>query len=182
MRHSRLPQEQRTGIDDLDLSRALLFQWFHRAFPEGKEPRAPMTSQAMDFLLEYSRTPFDDELFAMRLFGFPDVKAHAREHEALRETIGALHRRSQAEGVTPRIQEAIRGMLLQLVSSHTARADLQFARFLKEQHPAIDPTDDFPQRRSASDAWGIDRDEARNVGLIPTIDWTSSTRTTRRAG
>jgi hemerythrin-like metal-binding protein len=182
MSHSRLPQEQHTGIVDLDRSRAILFQWFHRAFPEGKELRAPMTSLTMDFLVEYSRTPFDDELFAMRLFGFPDVKAHAREHETLRETIRALHQRSQAEGVTPRIQEAIRGILLQLVTSHTARADLQFARFLREQHPAIEPTDDFPQRVSASDSWGIDRNQTRSVGLIPTIDWTSSTRTTRRTG
>ncbi len=158
MQYDQMPQEMKTGIDDLDRTREVLFRWFRRAFPDGKELRAPITSNVMDFLTEYVRSSFDDEVFAMHLFGFPDAKAHAREHETLREQICVLNKRTQFEGFSVGVQEAVRGALLQLVSGHAARADVKFARFLGKQNPATETADTFPQRKSNSDHWGADRD------------------------
>ena len=169
MHNDEFPKELVTGIEDLDLRHATLFVWFRRIFGEGGKVITPLPSLAMNFLVEYVDRHFEEEQFAMCLFGYPDVAVHTREHETLRAQASALQKRILREGVTQENKESVRQLLSLMVSGH-AGADIQFARFLNNRKDVTESAASRSDREveSLNGPWN-DRFEGRQVRMVSPV-------------
>jgi hemerythrin len=93
----------------------------------------PHISNALDFLVDYTRFHFSTEEKYMMETGYPELGSHRAEHEELKSTLDDLVEDFRQEGVTEKLSEAIGTFLGNWLRNHIRVVDQAFAAFLKEK-------------------------------------------------
>lgn len=96
------------------------------AVKDGKEPK--QLAASFSRLREYTVYHFADEEAFMRSVGYPEWRAHAREHEELKKLVRYHQEKLFREGKAR--EKDILGFLKKLLVDHVVYSDLGVKRFL----------------------------------------------------
>lgn len=90
-------------------------------------------TDALSFLIGYTKTHFDTEEKVMAEHDYPDLAAHRAKHESMKDTLADLVRDFEEEGATHELANAIDTMLVSWLKRHIRTVDHLLADFLKEK-------------------------------------------------
>ncbi|HYH21745.1 MAG TPA: bacteriohemerythrin [Azospirillum sp.] len=96
---------------------------------------APEAATILTAIMDYADYHFATEQSAMASAGFPHLKAHIHEHDALRATVTALVSRIDGD---PCLLSGLVGLLRVWIQGHILHSDAEFGLFLKAR-PAQSP-------------------------------------------
>jgi len=91
----------------------------------------PHISNALDFLVDYTRFHFSTEEKYMTETGYPGLESHRAEHEELKGTLEDLIEDFRDYGVNEKLSQAVGTFLGNWLRDHIRVVDQAFAAFLK---------------------------------------------------
>lgn len=118
------------GIQEIDEEHQQLFECLDAIMLSLNTPQSrTQAAEALDRLDLYTRTHFRVEEALMRLFDYPDIDAHKREHAAFIDKLTELRRRFVDEDVS----RAIAAFLTNWLVEHIKRADTAYVAYFRER-------------------------------------------------
>jgi len=83
---------------------------------------------ALEKLTNYSLTHFRVEECLMRLFDYPELEAHQKEHEQFIKKIEEFRLKAQSEDIS----KSMAAYLMQWLINHIQRVDIKYVNFFKQ--------------------------------------------------
>ena len=124
----RIPE---TGVKEIDRQHAeLLVSLQSLSSWVGTKSETADMFNAITYMNGYVDKHFQFEEAFLRENGYPDIDAHAREHEALRKKVNGLTERifSGEDDLT----EGIVSMMSDWIIAHIGEEDLKYAKYLRK--------------------------------------------------
>ena len=85
---------------------------------------------ALDFLVQYTITHFDDEEALQKRCNFPEYKQHKKLHEDLKVTVGKLVAKYKKSGSTLDLKEDLYNVLAAWLVNHIEYEDKKIAPYI----------------------------------------------------
>lgn len=118
------------GIEEIDEEHQQLFECLDAIMLSLNTPASKaQAAEALERLDLYTRTHFRVEECLMRLFDYPDIDAHKREHAAFIDKLAELRSRIVDEDVS----KAIAAFLTNWLVEHIKRADTAYVAYFRER-------------------------------------------------
>lgn len=118
------------GIQEIDEEHQQLFECLDAIMLSLNTPASKaQAAEALDRLERYTQTHFRVEEALMRLFDYPDIDAHKREHAVFVDKIAELRGRIVDEDVS----KAIAAFLTNWLVEHIKRADTAYVAYFRER-------------------------------------------------
>lgn len=118
------------GIQEIDEEHQQLFECLDTIMLSLNTPASKaQAAEALERLDLYTRTHFRVEEALMRLFDYPDIDAHKREHAAFVAKLAELRARIVDEDVS----KAIAAFLTNWLVEHIKRADTAYVAYFRER-------------------------------------------------
>ncbi len=120
------------GVEVIDEQHKALIQKLNdtcaaAAMGEGER----QTSQALEFLIDYTDYHFSTEERHMEKVRYPGMVKHKALHEEFKQTLAELEQDFNEEGATKKVAEAVQTLLMNWLVKHIQHVDQQFASFLE---------------------------------------------------
>ena len=93
--------------------------------------------KALDFLLEYTVTHFDDEEAIQKQCGFPGFENHRRLHEAFKKTAAELAGEAANFGTSAALVKEVRRKIGDWLVTHIKGQDLSIGEYIRKRRPAL---------------------------------------------
>lgn len=94
----------------------------------------PHISNALDFLVDYTRFHFSAEEKYMTETGYPGLEDHRAKHEELKSTLDHLIEEFRDYGVHEKLSQAVGTFLSNWLRDHIRDVDQKFAAYLNEKN------------------------------------------------
>ncbi len=118
------------GIQEIDEEHQQLFECLDTIMLSLNTPASrTQAAEALDRLERYTQTHFRVEEALMRLFDYPDIDAHKREHTVFVAKIAELRGRIVDEDVS----KAIAAFLTNWLVEHIKRADTAYVAYFRQR-------------------------------------------------
>lgn len=127
--------ELATGIATIDAEHQELFAHVGAFLTDADDGRADAPLEILHFLGGYVERHFRTEQELMERTRYPQMAAHAREHDAFRKTYGELVARFARYGEDPRVGEHVRREVTGWLDNHVRTTDRELGVYLRAHLP-----------------------------------------------
>ncbi len=91
-------------------------------------------AKTLDFLIDYALFHFSTEEKHMKANAYPAREDHIKKHGEFRDTLSNLEQEFKEEGATQILADSIDTFLINWLTHHISRVDVEFGAFLKKQN------------------------------------------------
>lgn len=122
------------GVELIDAQHKQWIQHLNGVAAAVEEHHGPdKITEALSFLVDYTKTHFDTEEQVMSKHAYPDLDAHRAKHESMKDTLAELVREFEEEGATHELANAIDSVLANWLKRHIKTVDQLLAGFLHRE-------------------------------------------------